>query len=182
VAYECVLPPLSSDEREAYYAESKTMAALFGIPQNVLPANWLEFEAYCRGMNESVALGVNDLSREMAHRVLQGKGTWVPVPGWYRALTSAWMPKRLREEFGLPFDRREQDAAAGARRWLPRIYGRLPATVRFTGPYLEAMSRVRGRGVTALTRASNRFWMGQPRMMFAERGSGDAVELPQPLQ
>ncbi|WP_263350586.1 oxygenase MpaB family protein [Acidicapsa acidisoli] len=182
VAYECVLPPLSPGEREAYYSESKTLAALFGIPSHVLPATWLNFEAYSRGTIESAGLGVNDLSREMAHRVLQSKGTWVPVPGWYRALTTAWLPERLQEEFGLAFCRRERDAAAGARLWLPRIYGRLPATVRFTGPYLEAMSRVSGRGVGALTRTSNRFWMGQPRMMFAERGLGDAVELPQPLQ
>jgi hypothetical protein len=43
--------------------------------------------------------------------------------------------------------------------------------VRFLGPYQEAVSRLNGRHVAALTRASNRFWMGQPRMMFADGGS-----------
>ncbi|HET6220438.1 MAG TPA: oxygenase MpaB family protein, partial [Acidobacteriaceae bacterium] len=32
LAYEFVLPPLSPADREQYYAESKQMAALFGIP------------------------------------------------------------------------------------------------------------------------------------------------------
>jgi uncharacterized protein (DUF2236 family) len=36
LAYDSVLPPLSHGEREAYYAESKRMAALFGIPAAVL--------------------------------------------------------------------------------------------------------------------------------------------------
>ncbi len=92
VAYESVLPPFTIDEREAYYAESKTMAALFGIPQDALPVDWPAFEAYNRSILESDSLGVNALSREMARRVLYGKGSWVPVPGWYRALTASWLP------------------------------------------------------------------------------------------
>ncbi len=38
LAYEFVQPPLSPDERERYYAESKRMAALFGIPHRHCPA------------------------------------------------------------------------------------------------------------------------------------------------
>ncbi|MFY9853988.1 MAG: oxygenase MpaB family protein, partial [Terracidiphilus sp.] len=40
IAHDSVLPPLSSFEREKYYAESKTLAALFGIPREFLPADW----------------------------------------------------------------------------------------------------------------------------------------------
>jgi uncharacterized protein (DUF2236 family) len=39
IAYECILPPLTSDERERYYAEAKSFAELFGIPNEVLPAD-----------------------------------------------------------------------------------------------------------------------------------------------
>jgi uncharacterized protein (DUF2236 family) len=169
VAYESVLPPLSSEERETYYAESKTMAALFGIPASELPADWAAFEGYSHAMCDSDWLGVNGLSREMAHRVLHGRGSWVPVPGWYRALTASWLPERLRGEFALPFGEEEQQAAGGTRLWLPRIYRRFPAPLRFVGPYQEAVARLNGHGVSTLTRASNRFWMGQPRMMFPER-------------
>lgn len=168
LAYEIVLPPLSSVERETYYAESKTLAALFGIPAEALPADWRAFEAWMRSMMASDALGVNELSREMAQSILHGNGSWVPIPNWYRALTAALMPERLRGEFSLVYGEREDRTVARARRLLPRIYRSLPAALRFVGPYQEAQSRLLGRRVNAITRASNRFWMGQPRMMFAE--------------
>jgi uncharacterized protein (DUF2236 family) len=168
LAHDSVLPPLSPTEREAYYTESKTLAALFGIPPAAMPVDWAGFEAYNRAMLSSDMLGVNALSREMAHRVLHGRGSWVPVPNWYRALTAASMPKRLLDEFGLEYDKREEDAAARARRRLAKVYNRAPAVLRFVGPYQEANARLLARRVNSLTRTSNRFWMGQPRMMFAE--------------
>ena len=171
LAYNIVLPPLSSTEREAYYTESKTLAALFGIPPEAMPADWSAFEAYNQTMLSSDLLGVNVLSREMAHRVLHGRGSWVPVPGWYRALTAASLPERLRREFALEYGKREEDAAARARERLAKIYRRLPAPLRFVGPYQEANARLLARRTNLITLTSNRFWMGQPRMMFAENNS-----------
>jgi uncharacterized protein (DUF2236 family) len=168
LAYNSVLPPLSSNERETYYSESKTMAALFGIPATALPVDWSGFETYNRAMWTSDMLGVSALSREMAHRVLHGRGSWVPVPRWYRTLTTAWMPERLRDEFSLAFGQRQKDAVTAMPGWLPRIYRRLPASLRFVGPYQEARARLLGRHVDPLTRASNRFWIGRPGMMFAK--------------
>jgi uncharacterized protein (DUF2236 family) len=172
LAYESVLPPLSLAEREAYYAESKTLAALFGIPASAMPANWSAFEAYNRAMWASDALGVNALSREMAHRLLEGRESRIPVPHWYRALTAAWMPNELREAFALPYGERDERAAARALRWLPRVYKRIPGTIRYVGPYQEACARLQARSVGLLTRASNRFWMGQPRMLFPDPNAG----------
>jgi uncharacterized protein (DUF2236 family) len=168
IAHDCVLPPISREEREVYYAESRKMAALFGIPADALPRDWSEFERYNRAMLASGKLGVNSLSREMAHSVLHGSGSWVPVPEWYRALTAAQLPERLRVEFALEYGFKERDAAARALNWLPRIYRRLPAMVRFVGPYREACARLHHRHYGLPIGMSNRFWMGQPRMMFSE--------------
>jgi uncharacterized protein (DUF2236 family) len=169
LAYECALPPLQPEERDAYYAESKTVAALFGLAPEELPADWPAFEAYMSAMAASAELGVNDLSREMASRILHGRGSWVPVPHWYRSLTAEWLPERFREEFVLPAGRRDEDSANRARRWLPPLYRRLPMRIRFVGPYHEAEARLVGRKPGVLTRAGNRFWMGQPRTMFFGR-------------
>ena len=79
-----------------------------------------------------------------------------------------WLPERFREEFGLEYGLAEQKAAARARRFLPAIYRRLPSAIRFTGPWHEAQARLAGRRVVALTRWSNRFWIGQPLLPFAE--------------
>jgi hypothetical protein len=56
-----------------------TRDALFGIPPAALPADWAGSEAYNRAMLTSDMLGVNTLSREMAHLVLHGWGSCVPI-------------------------------------------------------------------------------------------------------
>lgn len=162
LAYECFLP-LSTAEREQYYEESRTLAALFGIPPSALPASWAAFADYNRGMHESDTLGVSPKARSMGQAILSGAGSWIRPPLWYRALTAAWMPPRLREEFGLvPNDR----AADWARRWLPHFYRALPKAVRFVGPYHEAQARLRGQHETWITRRNNAFWIGQPILPF----------------
>ncbi len=166
LAYECVLAPLTDAERETYYAESKTLASLFGIPADAMPKSWNEFTAYMAGMVAGDQLGVDAIARQMAQDVLHGGESWIQVPGWYRALTAAWLPERLRVEFALPSGHREQFSAERAQRWLRRVVPRLPAALRFVGPYHEAWSRLRGRPAGLMTRASNRFWIGRPEMMF----------------
>lgn len=168
LAYDFALPPLTAAERDRYYAESKWMAALFGVAPDELPTDWSAFEVYNRDMWTSNALGVTAKSRFMAHRLLRGSGSWVHPPGWYRALTALWMPDRLREEFQLNFGPEEERAVARARRWIPIAYGRLPTAVRHVGAYREAQARLAGKRPGVLAHASNRFWMGQPRLMFAE--------------
>jgi uncharacterized protein (DUF2236 family) len=169
MAYEWTLPSLTANEKATYYAEIKKLAALFGIPANALPENWRSFEAYMSQMCSSDALGVDQRSRAMAHRLLSGAGSWVRLPQWSRALTAAWLPDRLRAEFGLPFGAQEVLAVRSTQRWLPRLYRSLPSSLRFTGPYREACARLAGRGPSMLTRASNRFWMGETQMPFGER-------------
>jgi uncharacterized protein (DUF2236 family) len=165
LAYETVLP-LSAAERERYYAEMQTFAALFGMPAHALPPDWAAFADYCRQMVDSGELGVTTASRSMGHAVLTGAGSWIHPPRWFRALTTAWMPPRLQEEFDLTPDDR---SAARARRWLPRFYRALPGVVRLVGPYREAEARLRGRPPGFLTRQSNRFWIGQPELPFGTR-------------
>src|SRR5271165_1805965 len=43
LAYELMLPPLTAAEVQQYYAESRTTAAMFGIPREGLPQNSQEF-------------------------------------------------------------------------------------------------------------------------------------------
>ena len=167
LAYECALGPLAADEREQYYAESRKLAGLFGIPAAALPETWEAFTAYNRQMHASQALGVSAGARAIAESVLAGAGSWIHPPYWYRALTTAWMPERFREEFGLKLGVAEQRASEKAKRRIPAIYRRLPRAIRFTGPWQEAQARLAGRRIGALTRWSNQFWIGQAQLPFA---------------
>lgn len=167
LACECVMPPLSAGELAAYFNESRTLAALFGLPKTELPGDWSGFLDYCREMEESSLLGVTQSSRVMALDLLKGAGSWIKPPRWYCALTAAWLPERFRREFGLEFGAAEKEAAERAKRWLPRVYRRLPGFVRFAGPWQEAEARLRGNRPSVAARLSNRFWIGQPLLPFA---------------
>lgn len=171
MAYEFVFPALSASELEAYYAEACTLAALFGLPAEMLPADWNSFLGYCRAMEASSELGVSDRAREMGHGLLAGAGSWIKPPRWYRALTAEWLPPRFRDEFQLANGPADEAAAARARRWVPRMYTAMPGAMRFVGPYHEARTRLAGKQPGPIARAGNRFWIGQWAMPF-----GAAVE------
>jgi uncharacterized protein (DUF2236 family) len=167
LAYEFLLPPLTLSDREQYYAESKRMAALFGISSEALPPDWTAFLHYISTMVDSPQLCVGADALALGKSVLSGAGTRLRPPHWYRALTAYWMPVPLRAAFQLDFGAREEEAVHRAARWLPRIYRYVPAMVRFVGPFHEANARLRGRAPGTLTRRSNFFWMGQPRLLYS---------------
>jgi uncharacterized protein (DUF2236 family) len=169
IAYEVIHGPLAPSQREQYYDETKTLAALFGIPAGALPQTWPEFADYNQAMHTSDQLGVTADARAMAHNLLSGAGSWIRPPRWYRALTCSWLPERFRHEFGLPFDPRDELAADRATRRLPSLYRRLPSSLRFIGPWHEAQSRLKGRSPWLFDRLSNRFWIGQGTMPFAQK-------------
>jgi uncharacterized protein (DUF2236 family) len=167
LAHECVMPALTPRELADYYAESKTLAALFGLPAEALPRDWSAFLAYCREMEQSCALGVSAAARTMAHNLLAGAGSWIKPPHWYRALTTEWLPERFRREFRLDFSSADARAAEQAKRRLPHLYPRLPQVVRFIGPWHEAADRLRGKRPGLAARMGNRFWIGEARLPFA---------------
>jgi hypothetical protein len=119
-------------------------------------------------MFESPQLGVDANARALGHSVLSGVGTWLRPPHWYISLTAFWMPPRIRAGFALPLSAYEQQAVQRAARWLPRLYPRIPKPLRFVGPFHEAQARLRGCAPGLLTRKSNRFWMGEPRLLYSQ--------------
>ncbi len=167
LAYEFVLLPLTPADRERYYAESKRMAALFGIAPGELPQDWDAFSRYTAQTLDSQQLCVDPAALALGQSVLSGAGTWLSPPHWYKALTASWMPPRLRAAFDLPFGTQEESAVIRAARWLPRIYPSIPAWLRFVGPFHEAEARLCGRSPGPIIRKSNSFWMGQPRLLYS---------------
>jgi len=168
VAYELVLPPLTSQQRDQYYRESQLFAGLFGIPKECLPQNWTAFSAYFSTMVQSDTLSVGDATRSMARRLIAGADLWLPVPGSYQDLTIALLPPPLRERLGFSLghvqDQQIQRAVALSR----RLYPLLPARLRYVGPYQEAQQRLAGRTTPDLvTRMCNRFWIGRAELPAA---------------
>jgi uncharacterized protein (DUF2236 family) len=161
-AYDLISPALTPEEREQYYTESRIAAAFFGIPPEAWPQKWQGFEEYMQAMYRSDTLAVNATTRQLAMQVLSGAGSWLRIPPWYRALTAHLLPVRLRDEFGLAYAEREKRSAERALRLIRRIYSHLPPSMRFVGPYREAMDRLNGRSRPRLSvRLSNRIWVGR---------------------
>jgi uncharacterized protein (DUF2236 family) len=169
MGYECAVGLLTDAEREQYYAESRTFAALFGLPASALPADWFAFAEYNHGMHASSELAVTPAARAYAARLLSGAGSWLRPPAWFRALTAAWMPQPLRAGFFPGYGPADQRAAEKAARLVPHFYLHLPAAVRYVGPWQQASARMAHRPPSLLARVSNRFWTGQPLLPFANR-------------
>ncbi len=162
IARDLVLPALSAEERERYYAESRVFAALFGILQPNLPPTWEEFTGYNEAMWASDTLTVIPHARAIAEQVLRGSQLGFRAPKWYRAVTAGLLHPRLRRDFGLPYDEAEQRLATRALHWIRSIYPALPGSLRYVGPYQEAVGRLSGRArPSLLIQCSNRFWIGQ---------------------
>jgi uncharacterized protein (DUF2236 family) len=162
VAYELVLPPLTAQQREQYYRESRLFAGLFGIPKECLPPDWAGFADYFSEMMQSEILNVSDRSRTMARRLLAGAHLWIPVPASYQDLTVALLPSPVRQRFGFLFNdeqKRQIDHAIALTR---RLYPLLPVRLRYVGPFQEAEQRLAGRPAPDfVTRMCNRFWIGR---------------------
>lgn len=100
--FEMCVRPLSEDERDRYYEESKVVARILGVPDRVVPATRRQFERYCRDMLTSAELAVSEQSREIAEAVLAPS-----TPLWLRALmppvrvlTLGLLPEVVRQRYG----------------------------------------------------------------------------------
>jgi len=119
------LRPLTPDEAEQYYRESMVVAELLGVPGDHQPADLASFRRYVRHMVGS--LEVTDTARRLADAVLHPRLPWVIEPGLAlgRELTAGLLPRPLREQFGLGWDRNRKAAlllaAAASRQVLPRV-------------------------------------------------------------
>jgi uncharacterized protein (DUF2236 family) len=166
LSHDLVLPPLSAEELQRYYAESLLLARLFGIPLTVMPQDWRSFLAYNRAMRCSETLTVSSAARVIAKEIFTGAGIrWLRTPRWYRDLTAHMLPMRIREAYGLSYGAVESRSAERAMTWLRRGYTRMPRHIRYVGPYQEAMTRLSGRNQLGFTtRLLNRFWIGRESM------------------
>jgi uncharacterized protein (DUF2236 family) len=163
-AYELVMPALSPEVRERYYADCRLLGALFGIPVEAQPGNWPAFRTWFDETIASDRLSVVSAAKTVGREVLSGAGR-IPVPRWYLDVTASLMPERLRAAFDLRFGNSEQRRARRAVAVLRYAYPILPGRVRHVGPYQEALARTAGRGrPDLLTQSLNLFWIGRSSM------------------
>jgi uncharacterized protein (DUF2236 family) len=152
VMYETFVGRLAEDDRQAFYAEMKAVARVFGIPPRVLPRTLAAFRAYQGRCLESDELVVTDAARAVAATVLEPPLPLAlrPAARVLNLATVGLLPPQIRERYGLGWNAAHATTlrlcAASVRRTLPL----LPARVRLLDPEdLTARRRDRPLGLLA---------------------------------
>jgi uncharacterized protein (DUF2236 family) len=106
--YERVAGRLPIADREAYWQETRPIAAALGIPIELLPKTIGDLERYEEAML-ATAVVPDTTSLDVARQVLRPFG-WVPAPVYWPsdAIAAALIPSRLRRALGLRYRTRER--------------------------------------------------------------------------
>jgi uncharacterized protein (DUF2236 family) len=154
--------PLDRTTLERYYCETRRFAALFGLEEEELPADWDAFLAYNRRMWDSAELAVGRAGREIAGYLFEPSDpVLAPAARWLRTLTAGLLPEPVRERFAVPFGPAERRTFERSVRWLRAWLPRAPELLRYVPPYFEARRRIEGRaGRDPIGRAVTRVYLG----------------------
>lgn len=146
LVYEHIFGPLPLPVKDRYYEETKLFAYLFGIPDSVLPPNWTEFMEYNQKMWESDVLAVGRPASEIAHFILQApRPELKPVFAWYKIITAALLPERIRHQFNIGYGRAEKAVFDASLRAIRTVYPKVPERLRYLPAYNEAQRRIEGK-------------------------------------
>jgi uncharacterized protein (DUF2236 family) len=141
--YDRFVTPLAPAARARYYADSRELARMLGIPEALTPATLAAFERYVADMIASDALAVGATARELARLVFHP-----PAARSLRAIapvvelvTAGLLPPRLRDLYGYRWSSGRERLMAMAAWLLRRALPALPACLRIAPPARSAERR-----------------------------------------
>lgn len=130
--YPMLIGPLSPDEQEQYYQESKETAHLLGLSFKDMPKTVKDLQQYVNDVVYSNRLAATPQARQLVQQVL-----YPPVPAYFRPLlhfntsvTCALLPPPIREIYGLEWNSYQQHAVDLALVSMRTVIPRLPSSLR----------------------------------------------------
>jgi uncharacterized protein (DUF2236 family) len=120
VTYEHLVRPLTMSEKEDYYVGGRRLASAFGIPLELMPPAYEDFQVYVDCMLRSDALTVGPGAREIVS-ALFAPLLLGPAIRMSSFISLGLTPVRLREAFGI----RWTDADERRLQWIGRVARRL---------------------------------------------------------
>ncbi|GAA3224259.1 oxygenase MpaB family protein [Actinocorallia longicatena] len=136
---ETFVRPLTADEKDRLYEESKTWYRSYGVSDRAMPQDWAGFQLYWKNKlaselvaHKSAAYSVGYVKKGLPRPPKVPAALWravsPPVNGVARFLTTGGLPPESRELLDLPWSARDE-----AR------YRRFAAAVRRTAPLIDAL-------------------------------------------
>ncbi|MGE5216201.1 MAG: oxygenase MpaB family protein [Chloroflexota bacterium] len=109
IAYARFVAPMAPEEKAAYYDDTKKLASLFGIGEEILPPTIGSFDAYMHRMITGGAIAVGATARRLARDILYARPWIFKVAGpLFRFVTTGLLPETLREGYGLRWSARKE--------------------------------------------------------------------------
>lgn len=101
-AYTHLVRPLTLTEKHSYYQVGQRLGRAFGIPLELMPPTYADFECYVEAMLDSDALTVGPAARAVV-AALFAPPLLGPTVRLGSFISVGLTPPRLREAFGLPW-------------------------------------------------------------------------------
>lgn len=141
VAYDRFAKRLSSDEAQQYYDDSKMLARLFDIPEDIVPATLADFQEYMNAMITGDQIVVGSTARSLAKDILY-PSPWLIKPAGpvFRLITAGLLPTELRAAYGLRWDERRKARFEVAVRTIRAVRPFVPRLLRVV-PHARAAER-----------------------------------------
>jgi uncharacterized protein (DUF2236 family) len=157
--YEMIFGALDPATAEIVYQQHAVLGTALQVPASLWPADRAAFRAYWDEMVETVE--VTDEARQVARDILHpGKAAPLIVrlgSPLNRLVTTGLLPPRLREEYGLTWDAKQQRRFNAFIRTTRAIYPHLPRKLRDAprDKYLRDMRRRLGSGRQLMSQSAS---------------------------
>ena len=132
LTYTLFIGPLSFEEQDQYYQESKAVAHLLGLQPGDMPRTVNDLKRYVCDMVNSNRLAATPQARQLAQRVLFPPAPFIirPLMHLNFQVTCALLPQRVREIYGLEWGEMRQKAFEVSTWGMRSVIPRMPMSVR----------------------------------------------------
>jgi uncharacterized protein (DUF2236 family) len=101
-AYECLVGPLSPEERDQFCVEAADTAMSLGVPAEIIPMTWIDMAGYLDRKQQSGEIVVTPVARTIAAALFSPPlgPARIPVAAVSRLITVGLLPAAIRAGYG----------------------------------------------------------------------------------
>jgi len=146
-AYRAFVAPLSDEDANRYYEDTKEIGVLLGLSPSMYPPDLAALNGYIEAMIDAGEVRVSADALRMGRIVQQPHFPGVPRMAFtpLKTITAGLLPPRLREQYGLAWRRPDRLLFESCQAILPAFLRITPAPIRFLPPARQAYRRLRSQ-------------------------------------